>query len=61
MPMVDGQISIWDVLPEKELKPGDWVEEHGPPIPHCMRSLFIGKLVVLDKSTVSHKWYQVER
>ena len=55
------QISIWDYIPETELKPGDHVEEHGPVIPHIMRPSFIGRLVVVDKSTVSTKWYVVGR
>lgn len=40
---------------------GDWVTEHGPVIPHIMRPSFIGELVVIDKSTISHEWYEVGR
>jgi len=59
--MVESQLSLWDLVPEEQLKPGDYVEEHGPPIPGIMRPHFIGKLVVVDKSTVSTKWYVVGR
>lgn len=54
------QMTIFDFLPE-EVKPGDWVEDHGAVICHIMRPAYIGKLVVMDKSTESRHWYQVGR
>ena len=58
---MDEQMSIFDCFPELCVKPGDFVETHGPVISHCMRPAYIGKLVVRDISTQSHKWYQVGR
>lgn len=55
------QLSIFDLVPAEAVKMGDWVTEHGPVIPHIMRPSFIGRLVVLDKSTVSHEWFEVGR
>ena len=46
-----GQISFWDLL--ENIEPGDRVKTHGAVIPHIMRSAFIGKTVVVDKSTQS--------
>lgn len=56
----DGQISMFNSLPVS-MKPGDWIEEE-----HVGRELtfdeiadMVGKLIVFDYSTESHKWYKV--
>ncbi len=38
---------------------GAWVETHGAVIPHIMRPHYIGKKVVMDKSTASRTWFRV--
>lgn len=45
------QISFWDLA--ENVEPGDRVKTHGAVICHIMRSAFIGKTVVVDKSTQS--------
>ena len=41
------------------LRPGDYIKEHGPVIPHVMRSGYIGKLICFDVSTESMELYKV--
>lgn len=55
------QLSIFDWMPtaQKEPEVGEWVTEHGAVIPHIMRKGYIGKKVVMDKSTQSMKIYKV--
>ena len=55
------QLSIFDWMPTAQKEPdvGEWVTEHGASIPHIMRPSYIGKKVVMDKSTTSHKWFKV--
>lgn len=55
------QISIFDWMPtlRKEPEVGEWVTEHGQAIPHIMRRSYIGRKVVMDKSTQSMKAYKV--
>ena len=55
------QISLFDFPENERFKPGMYVESYGPAIPHIMRPGFIGKCVVYDCSTVSHKWFIVGR
>lgn len=55
---MNGQMSIFDCFPELTLKPGDYVETHGAVICHIMRPGMIGKMVVYDCSTQSHKWFR---
>lgn len=55
------QLSIFDWMPTLRQEPdvGEWVTEHGQVIPHIMRRSYIGKKVVMDKSTQSKKAYKV--
>ena len=57
--LCDGQISIYEydcsLMTEPDV--GELVEDHGAVICHIMRPAYIGKKVVIDKSTVSHKWF----
>ena len=57
-----GQLDIFECFPELFRKPdpevGEWVEEHGPVIDHIMMPGYIGRKVIMDKSTQSHEWYQ---
>ena len=55
------QLTIFDYMPTLRDEPdvGEWVEQHGVVIPHIMRRGYIGKKVLMDKSTMSHKWYKV--
>lgn len=50
-----GQMSIFDYIPAT-IQPGEYVERWGAVIPHIMRPSFIGKMVVYDCSTQSHRW-----
>lgn len=43
-------------VPEPEV--GEYVTEHGANIPHIMRPGYVGKKVIVDRSTQSHRWYQ---
>lgn len=62
---MEGQLSIFDCFadlfktekwPEPEV--GEWVEKHGAVICHIMLPGYIGRKVIMDKSTESHKWFQ---
>lgn len=53
------QLTLFDE--PSAVKPGDWVTTHGAVIPKVMRPSYIGKLVVIDLSTQSHKWFKVAR
>ena len=57
---MEGQISLFDFL-EKEFHPGDWIEECclGRELTFDEITGLIGNLIVMDKSTESHKWYKV--
>lgn len=48
-------------LPEQIEEPevGQWVYKTGAPIPHIMRRSYIGKKVLMDKSTQSQRCYKV--
>lgn len=55
-----GQMTIYDfpeALPEPRV--GEWVKTHGAVICHIMRRSYIGKKVVIDKSTSSAEWFRV--
>lgn len=54
-------MSIFDWIPTLQPEPevGEYVESHGANICHIMRPSYIGKKVVFDCSTESHKWYKV--
>lgn len=61
-----GQMSIFDCFPEvcpkrEYVRPGDYVTEHGAVIDHICRPAYIGELVVMDRCTESHEWWQVGR
>lgn len=52
------QMTIFDYIEKPEPKVGEFVEEAGPVIPHIMVKSYIGKKVLYDCSTQSHKWYR---
>lgn len=56
-----GQMTIFDWMPTMQAEPevGEWVDEHGAVICHVMLESYIGKKVVMDKSTSSHQWFKV--
>ena len=59
---IDGQISIFDLIPkDKSFQPGDWIEKEsvGEQLTFDEITQMIGKLIVMDKSTASHAWYKV--
>lgn len=58
---MSGQMTIFDWMPSAQDEPevGTYVTEHGQAICHIMRNSYIGKKVVYDCSTKSHKWYRV--
>ena len=58
---MNGQMTIFDFMPTVQTEPdvGEWVESHGAVIPAIMRKSYIGKKVVMDKSTVSRRCYKV--
>lgn len=51
------QIGLFD----DELLPGTWVENHGRELSFDEITRRVGQTVVMDKSTESHKWFQVVR
>ena len=59
----EGQLSFMDLLTAttNDFKPGDWIEKENV----CEQLTFeeithmIGRLIVMDMSTVSHEWYKV--
>lgn len=51
---LSGQISFFDMLP----LPGEYVTRHGREITFDEAAHRIGQLVVFDRSTESHTWYQ---
>ena len=55
------QLTIFDCFPEILTGPavGEWVTEPGAAICHKMRPSYIGKKVLIDCSTESHKWFRV--
>ena len=55
---MNGQLSLFDLIPQ-ELNVGDYVETCGQVIPRVMREGYIGRRVLVDKSTESMTIYQV--
>ena len=55
------QMSIFDWLPTLSPEPqaGDLVEDHGAEIPPEQIESFVGKKIVMDRSTESHEWFRV--
>lgn len=54
--MAEYQLSIYDLFDDREPDVGEYVESHGAVICHIMRPACIGRKVIYDCSTVSHKW-----
>ncbi len=52
------QMTIFDFIEKPEPKIGEYVEEAGPVICHIMVKGYIGKKVLYDCSTQSHRWYR---
>ena len=42
-------------------EPGQWVTEHGRELSFEEVTHRVGELIVMDKSTESHRWYQIVR
>lgn len=57
--IVEHQYSLFDR--PNEPAPGEWVKVHGPEINFDQITQMVGKLIVMDKSTESHEWFQVVR
>lgn len=61
---IDGQISIFDILPPPEpvktVKPGEWLEEDslGDEMTFDDITKSVGDIIVLSKHTQNHKWYK---
>lgn len=55
------QLSLFDWRPDLKGEPeaGEYVETHGAVIPHIMMAGHIGRKVVYDCSTESHRWLRV--
>ena len=51
------QIRLFD----GELTPGTWVETHGRELTFDEIAKSIGKIIVMDMSTESHKWFKAVR
>ena len=51
------QIGLFD----DELLPGTWVENHGKELSFDEITKRVGKIIVMDKSTENHKWFQAVR
>lgn len=58
---MDGQMSLFDFMPTMMVEPevGEYVSECGAVIPRVMRKGYIGKKVLVDKSTQSLTIFQV--
>lgn len=60
---MDGQLNIFDCLNsiKTSFKPGEWVEECvlGKEITFQEITERVGKLIIIDMSTVSHAWYKI--
>lgn len=54
------QISLFDSIPP-ELKPGEWVSDHGRELSFDECYERVGELLIIDKSTESHEWFKVVR
>ena len=54
--MID-QISLFD----EELTPGTWVESHGRELTFEEITKCVGKIIIMDNSTESHKWFKAVR
>lgn len=54
---MNDQISFFD----GELTPGTWVENHGRELSFEEITKRVGQIIVMDKSTENHDWFQVVR
>jgi hypothetical protein len=54
---MNDQISFFDI----ELTPGAWVEAHGRELSFDEITGRVGQIIIMDKSTENHKWFQVVR
>lgn len=54
------QLTLWDWMPTAQPEPevGAWVEKCGAVIPHIMRKSYIGRKVLMNKSTQSMTVYK---
>lgn len=57
--IVEHQYSLFDR--PSEPAPGEWVKVHGPELSFDQITQMVGKLIVMDKSTESHEWFEVVR
>lgn len=56
---MQGQMDLFDWMPSLQPEPevGEYMDRTGANICHIMRPNYIGKKVLIDVSTQSHKWY----
>lgn len=64
MSQCEGQMSLMDLFQQqKTFNAGDWIEIEnvGEQLTFDEITKMIGRLIVMDKSTVSHAWYKAVR
>jgi hypothetical protein len=58
-----GQMNIFDFIPSPPCKPGDWIAPEtgliGEELTFDEIAQSVGKMIVMDKSTISTPWYKV--
>ena len=59
MAYIAEQLSLFDT--NEEHHPGEWIDAPGDEMTFQQASQMVGKLIVMDYSTESHKWYKVCR
>ena len=59
---MNGQINLFDLLAQStDPRPGDYVEISGRELSFDECVSRVGQIVIFDRSTESHKWYQAMR
>ena len=51
------QMTLFDFMPKLEPEVGEWADTAGAIIPVISLHSYIGKKVMMDKSTVGHTWF----
>ena len=59
--MKDGLIQEQISLFENDLIPGQWVETHGKQLTFDEITSRVGEVIIYEKSTESHEWFQAVR
>lgn len=57
-PVILGQMTIFDFIPDREPAVGEYVEKTGAVICHIMRPGYIGRKILIDVSTRSRRMYR---